>query len=478
MFKKRTTQIISKTVLFTLLLFTSTRQTTNFDVWQIFDQIHFEFSTTQTDINNINIVKSQIPKNITKKDWTIILYVAADNDLGAFAIRNIKQMAYVGSNEHFNIVVQLDIRKSTGEKITRRYYVKKGKVLHLNADDPDSQKMDSGDPETLVSCCGWAIENFPAEQFGLILWNHGTGILDPLRGRMIRPTELLSFNPQTNQVELDRSIGYLDRMLQRGICWDDTTGNYLNNQKLDYALDCVCKKYLNGEKFLFVGFDACLMQMIEVANIIKNYAHIMIGSQEAELGYGWNYANVLNPFKEGTIAPIDFVDHIIESYRVSYEKITNDYTLSALNLEVVGYLEQNVNDVAKLLIEGLIKQKNKTVTKYIKASRSRLVCTHFDEPSYIDLHHLYGNLLKNISHIKLTDKSLEKTFKNLLKEKLEEGQRLLESIVFSYTTGQSLSSARGLSIYFPERGMHPSYTKTNFVKNNQWGNFLAFYLSA
>src|SRR5579871_1096846 len=102
------------------------------------------------------------------KEWTVIVYMSADNDLRSFAARNIKQMAVIGSNDLINILVQLDIRITGNKKITRRYYIEKNKILHVNSHDPHSQKMDSGDPETLISCCTWAIKHYPAQNIGLI----------------------------------------------------------------------------------------------------------------------------------------------------------------------------------------------------------------------------------------------------------------------------------------------------------------------
>ncbi len=230
-------------------------------------------------------------KKKSPKGWTFIVYMAADNDLRGFAARNIKQMAAIGSNEFINIVIQLDIRISGNKKITRRYFIEKGRVVHVNDNDPESQQMDSGAPETLISCCKWAITQYPAQNYALVFWNHGTGILDPDRGRIINATELFSFNPTNNKYELDRSIGFFDfvnainaeeEQEERGICWDDSTGNYLSNQALDYALNKVMQNYLQGQKFGLIGFDACLMSMLEVGNIIKKYAQIMVGCWRKE----------------------------------------------------------------------------------------------------------------------------------------------------------------------------------------------------
>jgi len=422
------------------------------------------------------------PKANKKKDWTFIVYIAADNDLRGFAARNIKQMADVGSNDYLNIAVQLDIRITGNKKITRRYYIEQNKILHVNSEDPASQKMDSGDPRTLVSCCKWAIENYPAQNYALILWNHGTGVIDPETGRIINPSPLFSFNPESNKLELDRSIEFLEYMKDplidpnRGICWDDSTGNYLTNQKLDAALNEICTNLLGGKKLNIIGFDACLMAMLEIAEITKKYAHIMVCSQEVELGAGWNYERVLSPFRNTTMNQETLAKHIVEAYYEVYSKITNDYTQSAINLDDIDKLENNVNVVANLLTECLRLQKNNSVKNAIQASRSKLLCTHFDEPSYVDLHHFYTNLLANLKYFSLSNAEQEKTLKSSLMQALDGGRQHIKELVLANRAGKNLSLAQGISIYFPERRIHPSYRKTSFAAKNKWINFMTQYL--
>lgn len=411
------------------------------------------------------------------KDWTFVVYIAADNDLRRFAAQNIKQMANIGSNKHINILVHLDIRIYGNKKVTRRYFIEKNRVLHLNPHDSETQRMDSGNPSTLISCCKWSITDFPAKEYALIFWNHGTGIIDIAHGRIINPAELFTFNPSTYRLELDRSIGYLDRCTRRGICWDDTTGNYITNQKLDSALNTICSTYLNGKKFSIIGFDACFMSMIEVGNIVKKYGHIMIGSQEVELGMGWNYSALLYPFKTCNLSKSSFAQHIVTTYAKTYNSITNDHTLSAINLDAIESIEENINQVSQTLIEALRKQKGKTVKNAIKASRNKLLCTHFDEPSYIDLHHFYHNLLANLKHFRFSDTQQGVKIVNMLSQSLSTGTNLIEKIVIANTTGRNLKKAHGLSIYFPERGIHSSYRETTFVASNSWGIFLNQYLT-
>lgn len=450
--------------------------------------LHAKNNETFPEFDDFQCVSKAAYTEQSKKDWTFIVYIAADNDLRGFAARNIKQMAEIGSNNHINILVQLDIRITDNKKITRRYYIENNKILHVNADDPHSQKMDSGNPNTLVSCCAWAIENYPANHYALILWNHGTGIIDPETGRMINPTELFSYNSSSNRYDLDRTVGFLDFINEKefryrndcwkGICWDESTGNYLTNQKLDAALTEISTRFLHGKKLAIIGFDACLMSMTEIYKIVRKNAEIQVSSQEVELGAGWDYSKALAPFRTQSLDPKSFAAHIVDAYQETYNKITNDFTQSAIDLGESELLEQNINTVAQLLIEALNKQQNGSVKNAIQTSRSKLLCTHFDEPSYIDLHHFYSNLLINLKLFVLNNEEQSRNLKEALTNALEEGKSLIKQIVIANKTGKNLNKAQGISIYFPERRIHPSYRKTTFALSNNWMPFIAQFLAA
>ena len=421
--------------------------------------------------------KNNQVKNRNKR--TIMIYMAADNDLRPFAARNIQQMANIGSNDNITVVVHLDIRITGNKKITRRYLIEKEQVLHIDPYNPLTQQMDSGNPATLISFCEWAIKNYVADEYDLILWNHGTGILEPPHGKIINPMDLFVFNPATHRLDLDRSIGFMEAIgclepKQRGVCWDDTTGNYLSNRKLETALQTICQKCLHGKKFGIIGFDACLMSMIEVGSFIKRYAHVMVGSEEVELGMGWKYDEVLFPFIKEPLNTLAFAAHIVNAYDRTYQSITNDYTLSAVNLDSIEVLEKNIDQIARILIEGLEAQRS-LMHQAIKESKNKMLCTHFDEPTYIDLHHFYRNLVINLK--KMTENThLSAGIKNTLLKKLEEGIRILEQSVIANTVGKNLKNARGIAIYFPERGIHSSYQEAMFLKSNAWGTLLTRYI--
>lgn len=448
--------------------------------------ITWSFSAYCDPIKVISKLESKIPTEKLKlsplaqpqKERTDIYYFSGVNNLGYFLRKNLSQLAETGSTNHINILAQLDVLLPDNKKITKRYYVEKNKLVILNHNDPTTQSMDSGDPQTLINWCKYCIEHYPAKQYSLILSNHGTGIIEIGQTRAVNPSQLFSFNPTTNLIELNRSLPFLEFIAkpenQRGICFDDITRHYITNQRLEQALKTICHNYIHG-RFESVIFDACLQQMYEIAILIKPYARFMLGSQEVILAPGLDYQAVLSPFEKSFPDSLMFAKHIVTSFENTYKKLTNDYTFSALDLQSVVFLENSVNTVATHLIDCLKNHKSSLVHEAIKASRHRLLCTHFNEPSYIDLGHFFTNLLTNIERARqksdVVNNNLKATLTNLTTS-IKESLQLIKNSVVAHVAGKNLHQAQGLSIYFPENGKkHPSYNYSH-----AWSMFLDYYL--
>ena len=401
-----------------------------------------------------------------------MIYMAADNDLRSFAIRNIRQLMNAGSQEpNIHILVHLDIRDAQGTKITRRYYILNNDYIVLNEHDPKAQHMDSGDPSTLISFVTYAVDTFSADDYVLIFWDHGTGYLDPAQHSRTNITELFSFNPTTHKLELDRSESnyYTWNDDQRGVCWDQSTKNYLTAQKLDYALN-KCVSYM-GKPFEIIAFDACLMSMIEMAELVSPYARVMISSEEAILGTGFNYETVFAPLKEVSLTTPYLAQHIVTMFDEAYSRITQDYELSAFDLSMTPAIIANIDTVATLLQEMLKTQKKDSVKRALKVARSNTI--HFNEPGYLDLYDLYRNILGQLNNFKTT---APRTKKSALETALSEGMNLIGHYMIAHCAGSKLKNAGGVSIYFPER-MHSSYPNSQFARSYEWYNFLRTYIS-
>ncbi|KKR97348.1 MAG: Peptidase C11 clostripain [candidate division TM6 bacterium GW2011_GWE2_41_16] len=434
--------------------------------------------------------KSALASKETKKPWTFIVYMAADNDLYPFADRNLEQMASIGSNQNMNILVHLDIKRrdyspdKIHKKVTKHLFIKKNKIEQIGPD----MCMDSGLAETLIGAVTWAVTDYPSEHLGIIFWNHGMGDLN-LEGRIINPAELFFYNPNTNMIELDRSIGFIDYVMQdqsqrlmsnvcvRGVCFDETTGNSLDDQKLCRALDAIVA--LRGNKKIdIIIFDACFMMGIGTGYICSKRADFMTGSEEVELGTGYDYNKVLSLPAAGDVSPRNLARHIVSVYEQVYNPITRDYTHSAFDLALYEPLNRKVNDLAAALANAL-KSPGLTnqIYEIIRKSKSKAHCTHFDEPSYIDLRHFCINVLKNIEDEKTKFKGKLETYPlvKAIKYAARDCCDAIKDLVIGNVAGVNLAKAGGISVYFPEKRIHSSYPQTEFAKQNYWLEFIHMY---
>lgn len=400
-----------------------------------------------------------------QKEWLILIYMAANNDLYPYASRNIKEAAR-NAPENSYIIIQT---AEPGTKKTKRYLIEKNKATCLNN---ETEKLDSGATETLVDFVTWSARHYPTQYIMLDFWDHGTGCLDPEYRQGINPAELFKFNPTTMMLELDRSRSYLALFEEsRGVCFDETYGTYLTNQKIEEALKQTCKKI--NKKIDLIGFDACLMSMIETADLIQNYAEFMVASQEVELGAGWRYDLILNILKNNKTEPATLAKHITEVYHTAYSQITNDYTLAAVKLSVTSSLTAEVNEFAKVINNCFDIIQPSTLKKQIRNIKN--VCC-FDEPSYIDLKTFTlktANLIKDLSN------QGNDQLKDLAEKLIICVQKItliIDKFIIHNKTGPNTKYANGISIYLPEKIIHKSYKK-QFYFTTDWGRFIEKYTS-
>lgn len=413
----------------------------------------------------------------TKKNWTFLVYMAADNDLESFATKNLSQMQQVGSTDNVSIVVNLNSVQK-GIKSSTVYYVQQGSLITLQEYNAPSITIDAGDPQTLTRFCTYAIEQYPADHYALIFWNHGTGILEPNTHYRTSYLHLFSLNNARHKQKATKSNTHAlplatVNVAQKAICFDDTSGNFLTESDLVEALSTIRNTVLK-KPFDIIGFDACLMGMIEIATTLAPFATYLVASQEVELGWGWNYELVLRPFKKGTIRPKTLGIHLVNAYAKTYESL-NDYALSLVDLQQVESLKSNISRVAELCATLLTSSNKKKFKDLIRLSRNKHFCTHFDEPSFIDLAHFYKNILDHSLNYAPEQEISQKIWGELLTT-LTEGLTIITKTVLYNKTGIQAPKAHGVSIYFPEYTIHYSYFDSIFAQSTAWLSFLNLYL--
>lgn len=108
-----------------------------------------------------------------------------------------------------------------------------------------------------------------------------------------------------------------------------------------------------GLNFDIIGFDACLNGSFEVANVVKDNATYLIGSEELEPGHGWPYEQLITNFVKKDVVEFgkSLIDDYIKSENHPYQ--SDGKTLSFVDLRAFDNLRTSVDSIASLLNESL-----------------------------------------------------------------------------------------------------------------------------
>lgn len=286
------------------------------------------------------------------------------------------------------------------------YKVEKNKIVKLES----YPIMDMGDESTLVEFLNYGFENYKAEKYSLILWDHGGG---PIYGFGLDEYNKL---------------------------------NYLSLLELKNALSN--SHFGNKNKLEFIGFDACLMSSIEVASQLKNYANYMVASEEVEPGSGWNYSFLSNINTKSTAYEIG--KDIVDTYNNFYmtDSLVNGTSLALIDLSKVSTVEEKLNDLFKDVDSDLI-------FNFSSISRSRSISKSYGKTTTIsydlvDLHDLVSVLPSNYDEKK----------KALI-------DSLSDFVVYQLT---DLRGTNGISIYFPYENRSKLSTIMSLYKKFNFAN--------
>ena len=225
------------------------------------------------------------------------------------------------------------------------------------------------------------------------------------------------------------------------------------------------------------------MAMAEIASQIKGSTKYLVASQEIEPDSGYNYEFILSPFLNGTLAPDVFAKHAVTAFEKEYAPRYAQYTQSAINVEQIGKIEQNIKKLTPILFNLINIDSDMTIGALKSVRNNNRFTTEFYDADYIDLCHFYKSLILMIDTLKKPTRLFVPTedyTKNLDAAKIlaQDAIKFMEKIVIKTTNSKHISDANGISIYFPKRKVHESYLKTSFDQETQWSSFLNAYIQA
>ncbi|MDA8431756.1 MAG: clostripain-related cysteine peptidase [Nitrospiraceae bacterium] len=413
-----------------------------------------------------------------QRKWTVMVYLAGDNNLDSAGVVDLKEMKKVGSTDDVAVVAQFDRVGNKGT--TKRYYLRKNGTLE---DDVvvDLGETNTGDPRVLEDFILWAASKNPAEHYMTVIWNHGSGWDDDnvyrvgsslgrdiaRRGVTVSDTRFGAPVPFSTARAITRR-GFRRALFRpsvekamktRAIAFDDGARDFLDNIEMKQVFSSVRKKL--GRKIDVLGMDACLMNMLEVHYQVKDQALYCVGSEETEPGDGWPYDTVLAALAaKPAMTPRDLSALAVGRYLKSY-RASDNVTQSTCDTGKAKAVAAAVDRLARLLTSGL---SNAAVRMSVIEARSRV--QSYYTPDYVDLADLCLLLMQ------LTDKKEIKTACQAVIDALMKSGMVIKS---GYK-GPDVSHSHGVSIYFPTKRLSPLYARLDFAKKTKWAGFLAAYL--
>ena len=388
-------------------------------------------STEATGLSTESSVNVTIYKPSDMAEWTLLIYIAGDNNLEEAGIVDINEMEMVGSSKDINVVVELDRSAQcyTGHDNwtgARRYYITEGfqdEIDSILLDDLGP--VDSGNTDTFIDFFTWGARSFPSEKVALIFWNHGWS---------------WSMAPQTQST--------------KGIMDDDSTGNDISVAEGELASILETFVVQTNRPIDFVGMDACTMMSWEVATEVAPWANTLVASQDYVSWDGWNYHDALKDLQENpSMDSLSLGDTFARRFWQ-----TGDLSISVLDLEQLNQFNLALDAFADTILT-----EAPPLNIYAAARQSY----SYDGSEYGIDHDLKG-VIQAIS-TQLDNPLIDATAQETLDA--------LELLVYQNYTQEYLDGAYGLSIYSPPSsndGLDQVYLNARWSQNHLWDDLLTY----
>lgn len=419
------------------------------------------------------------PKKEKGDTWTVMFYQDADDQiLEEDIFTDLNEIEQVGSTDKVHLIAQIDryqggfAGKQNFSGAARFYLTQDDDLERVNSEIlADLGEINMADGDVLVDFVTWAVKEYPADRYVLILSDHGTGWPGGWTDGDMES------EPQNVLIE----------------GWEDMI--YLN--EMDEAFAKI-KQKTGIEKFDIIGFDACLMGSLEVLSMTAPYSEYAVLSQEVEPSMGWAYSAFLNKLVKnpridsGELAKTIVTTYIAEDLLITDPEARAKYvartyetygTVSAASLanEETKTVTLSAIDLSKIpavvkALDALVTPMSKINQKVVAGSRSHaksyenVFGQNIPSP-YIDL----GNFVKLLEK-NSTSPNVGQAAVNL--------QAAIKKAVIAEKHGPNQKGSNGISIYFPNSKLFQAQgadyntyitTADRFTKESLWDDYLAFH---
>lgn len=418
------------------------------------------------------------------RKWTVMIYMAADNNLSGQGVRDLARMKEVGSSDELAILAQYD-PESTRE--TKRYFLKKGGLPHEDKVESLGE-TNTGAPSTLMDFVQWGITNYSAEHYMIVLWGHAGGALDkdfwfhPDSEENSENSSLDTANSQpvieTNNFvgnsgfSSDESVTEIFNFAgDPGISPDNESEDFIDNIELKEAFLKITNQL--GKKLDIIGVDGCQMGMLEVAYQIQHSADFYIASEALTPKSGWIYEKSLDRLRNNpALTPRELSKLIVTDY-IEKTPLDDNPTLS---VSALSHVSENSNTQLYVAVDRLAVRmiellgQSEILEQIFDARKNTLNFGDTLDPdgeNYVDLYDFCQRLESATQNSSLIEccRAVRRCFS-------PNGY-----VIFSRAKGTK-SRAKGLTIYFPLEEINDTYNDEHldFLTDTRWLKFLESFI--
>ena len=263
-----------------------------------------------------DLLYSTLDRSNCVKEWSVFIFMNADNDLSQYSYLDLHEIESVGSTLDVDVIVELDTAQDTG---SRRLHIAKDPKPYEKWSVKDVENFDesrifspiveslpeinSGSKKAFEDFLNFAFQKYPAKHYAVIIWSHGMGwdahVSEEFKAEPSH-LDLSGVEKPLSDDELEKKRRDKSKY-HGGISFDESTTDgqaHLFIPELRSVLSHMAGLYLNGEPIDVYGSDACLMQMVEVAYEFKKQVRYIVGSANMEGKMGWPYRDILSYLNE------------------------------------------------------------------------------------------------------------------------------------------------------------------------------------
>ena len=207
--------------------------------------------------------KVQVAEKNKKKTLTLMVYMAADNDLEPYALSNLRAMERAVL-QGMNVLVLLDRAEGYDETYGNWTDTRLFEVIHdegsanglkskriacptLGLTASENTELDMAQPSVLKGFIEFCKGSYTAENYALVIWGHGSG--------------------------------------WKAFAVDDRTDSYMSVKNLGAAV--------RGQELSVIGFDTCFGGVLENLYELKDCADYAVACPGVTPSTGWDYKRLL-----------------------------------------------------------------------------------------------------------------------------------------------------------------------------------------